>query len=198
MKRKYLSGEEVRSLLLTISRDMVSYRDYCMVSMAFLHGLRVSELTGLKVTDYDLLSKTIHIRRLKGGLSTSHPLLPEESLALERWMVERKTYSGHCSPWLFLSRQGDRLSRQRFYQLLREYGQRARLPLPIHPHMLRHACGFNLAELGNDTRLIQDYLGHRNIRHTVLYTATNAARFNGAWTKGSDGIAISPVAFNEY
>ncbi|WP_273831274.1 tyrosine-type recombinase/integrase, partial [Serratia bockelmannii] len=66
-------------------------------------------------------------------------------------------------PWLFLSQRGTRLSRQRFYQLLRRYGERAGLPLPLHPHMLRHACGYNLAERGNDTRLIQDYLGHRNI-----------------------------------
>ncbi|EMF6668127.1 tyrosine-type DNA invertase [Serratia marcescens] len=194
MRRKYLTGEEVRSLLLTISRERVSYRDYCMVSMAFLHGLRVSELTGLKVTDYDPLSKKIHIRRLKGGLSTSHPLLPEESAALEQWLAERETFPGHLLPWLFLSRQGKRLSRQRFYQLLKEYGQEAQLPLPIYPHMLRHACGYNLAERGNDTRLIQDYLGHRNIRHTVLYTAANAERFNGAWLKGNEGMPVSPLA----
>lgn len=194
MKRNYLTGEEVRSLLLTISREKVSYRDYCMVSMAFLHGLRVSELTGLRVTDYDPLSKKIHIRRLKGGLSTSHPLLPEENTALGNWLVERETRSGYSLPWLFLSLQGKRLSRQRFYQLLKEYGQKAGLPLPVHPHMLRHACGYNLAERGNDTRLIQDYLGHRNIRHTVLYTAANAARFNGAWLKGNEGVPISPLA----
>ncbi|HFD2060066.1 TPA: tyrosine-type DNA invertase [Serratia marcescens] len=194
MKRNYLTGEEVRSLLLTISRERVSYRDYCMVSMAFLHGLRVSELTGLKVTDYDPLSKNIHIRRLKGGLSTSHPLLPEENEALEKWLVERESFPGYSLPWLFLSRQGKRLSRQRFYQLLKLYGQSAQLPLPIHPHMLRHACGYNLAERGNDTRLIQDYLGHRNIRHTVLYTATNAARFKGAWLKENEGLPVSPLS----
>lgn len=193
MKRKYLTGEEVRSLLNVISMKMLSHRDYCMVSMAFLHGLRVSELTGLKVSDYDSLSKRIYIRRLKGGLSTSHPLLPEESTALEHWLVERENLSGHRSPWLFLSRQGDRLSRQRFYQLLKAYGQKAQLPLPIHPHMLRHACGYSLAERGNDTRLIQDYLGHRNIRHTVLYTAANAARFNGIWLKGNESIPVSPL-----
>ncbi|OPJ99672.1 tyrosine-type DNA invertase [Serratia marcescens] len=194
MKRKYLTGEEVRSLLLTISRERVSYRDYCMVSMAFLHGLRVSELTGLKVTDYDPLSKKIRIKRLKGGLSTSHPLLPEEGITLEHWLVERENFPGHALPWLFLSQQGKRLSRQRFYQLLKEYGQKAGLPLPVHPHMLRHACGYNLAERGNDTRLIQDYLGHRNIRHTVLYTAANAARFKGAWLKGNEGVPVSPLA----
>ncbi|MBP1018751.1 tyrosine-type DNA invertase [Serratia fonticola] len=193
MKRKYLTGEEVRSLLRTISKSDDSCRDYCMVSMAFLHGLRVSELTGLKLTDYDPLSKMIRIERLKGGLSTNHPLLLEEDIALGCWLAERETRSGHQSPWLFLSRQGKRLSRQRFYQLLREYGKKANLPLPIHPHMLRHACGYNLAERGNDTRLIQDYLGHRNIRHTVLYTAANAERFNGAWMKGGGVTSVSPL-----
>lgn len=193
MRRKYLTGEEVRSLLLTIFRERVSYRDYCMVSMAFLHGLRVSELTGLKLTDYDPLSNRVHIRRLKGRLSTNHPLLPEEGAALGNWLVERETFPGYSLPWLFLSRQGKRLSRQRFYQLLKQYGQKAHLPLPIYPHMLRHACGYNLAERGNDTRLIQDYLGHRNIRHTVLYTATNAARFKEAWLKGNEGVLVSPL-----
>lgn len=193
MDRKYLTGEEVQSLLRTISREKGSYRDYCMVSMAFIHGLRVSELTGLKVSDYDRISKRMHITRLKGGLSTSHPLLLEEYTAIEYWLTERETLPGSQLPWLFLSRQGRRLSRQRFYQLLREFGKKAKLPLPINPHMLRHACGYNLAERGNDTRLIQDYLGHRNIRHTVLYTASNAARFSGVWMKGADGDSTSPL-----
>ncbi|MFZ5179114.1 tyrosine-type recombinase/integrase, partial [Enterobacter kobei] len=57
----------------------------------------------------------------------------------------------------------------------------AGLSLCSHPHMLRHACGFALADRGVDTRLIQDYLGHRNIRHTVRYTASNAERFEGVW-----------------
>ncbi|HFT7668195.1 TPA: tyrosine-type DNA invertase [Serratia marcescens] len=183
MKRKYLTGEEVNSLLKAMARDRVSIRDYCMITMAFLHGLRVSELTALRLTDYDPLSKKIHIARLKGGMSTSHPLLPEENIMLQAWLAERQQFAGNHQPWLFLSQQGKRLSRQRFYQLLRRYGERANLPLPLHPHMLRHACGYNLAERGNDTRLIQDYLGHRNIRHTVLYTAANAARFNYVWLK---------------
>ena len=181
MKRKYLSGEEVACLLRTVYSEMTSCRDYCMISMAFWHGLRVSELLSLKREDYDPLSQSIHIRRLKGGLCTTHPLNPEETRALQRWLQERRRWPGQDQPWLFLSRQGGKLSRQRFYQMLRTYGQRAQLPLPIHPHMLRHACGYALAERGNDTRLIQDYLGHRNIRHTVLYTASNAARFSSAW-----------------
>jgi type 1 fimbriae regulatory protein FimB len=60
---------------------------------------------------------------------------------------------------------------------IRNYGERAALPLPAHPHMLRHACGFALADQGADTRLIQDYLGHRNIQHTAIYTDSNPAMF---------------------
>lgn len=170
-------------LMKTVATEMHSYRDYCMIGMAFLHGLRVSELLSLKLADYDPLSQQLRIRRLKGGLSTIHPLLPEEAQALQHWLEERMTWRGHTQDWLFLSRQGGKLTRQRFYQLLRRYGQRAGLGLPVHPHMLRHACGYNLAERGNDTRLIQDFLGHRNIRHTVRYTVSNAARFTTAWTR---------------
>ena len=182
MKRKYLTHKEIELVLTTISSEMSSYRDYCMVNMAFIHGLRVSELIYLEVADYDPLSNEIFIKRLKGGLSTNQPLLSHENSALLHWLTERESYPGRDTPWLFLTREGNRMSRQRFYQLLKGYGEKANLPLPIHPHMLRHACGYNLAELGNDTRLIQDYLGHRNIQHTVIYTASNAARFKNAWS----------------
>ncbi|HHA2250326.1 TPA: tyrosine-type recombinase/integrase, partial [Enterobacter ludwigii] len=79
------------------------------------------------------------------------------------------------------SRRGGPLTRQRIYNLIQELGEKAGLSLCSHPHMLRHACGFALADRGIDTRLIQDYLGHRNIRHTVRYTASNAERFEGVW-----------------
>jgi type 1 fimbriae regulatory protein FimB len=63
----------------------------------------------------------------------------------------------------------------------RKFAEKGKLPVPVHPHVLRHACGFALADQGADTRLIQDYLGHRNIQHTVRYTATNPARFEKLW-----------------
>jgi type 1 fimbriae regulatory protein FimB len=144
------------ALLRTISEKKNSRRDWCMVYMAFIHGLRVSELTGLKLADYDRLSQRLHIRRLKGGFSTTHPVLPEEQRELESWLIERARSSGQHLPWLFLSSKGGRLSRQRIYALIKEYGMAAALPVETHPHMLRHACGYGLAELGNDTRLIQD------------------------------------------
>ncbi|EAW1086283.1 DNA recombinase, partial [Salmonella enterica] len=73
--------------------------------------------------------------------------------------------------------------RQQFFYILREAGRLAELTIAPHPHMLRHACGYALADKGIDTRLIQDYLGHRNIQHTVRYTASNAGRFHGIWRK---------------
>ena len=185
-KRKYLTWEEVHHLLHTISQSAVPLRDYCMIYMTFLHGLRVSELTGLTLDDYDPRSQKLYIRRLKGGLITTHPLLPEESHVLSQWLKQRQRLPGSDLPWLFLSRQGGRLSRQRLYALIRQYGINAQLPIGIHPHMLRHACGYALADRGNDTRLIQDYLGYRNIRHTVAYTASNAERFSRAWMTNTE------------
>lgn len=181
MRRKYLTSAEVMHLLDIISSKSTSCRDYCMIRMAFLHGLRVSELTSLTLNDYDPFSRSIYIRRLKGGLSTSHPLLRDEYHSLDLWLKERKNNSGVSSPWIFLTRQGKKMSRQRFYQILKYYGSLSEISVPIHPHMLRHACGYSLAEKGNDTRIIQDYLGHRNIRHTVIYTATNPNRFRRIW-----------------
>lgn len=183
MRRKYLTWGEIKCLLKTASENSSSVRDHCMVSLAFYHGLRVSELISLKIEDYDPISQKIHIHRLKGGLSTSQPLLPEECILIKEWLSERDNLSARNLPWLFLSRQGRPLTRQRFYQVIKKYGEMAGINVKIHPHMLRHACGYNLADRGNDTRLIQDYLGHRNIRHTVIYTATNSARFKNIWGK---------------
>lgn len=86
---------------------------------------------------------------------------------------------------LFISRRGTPLSRQQAYRIIRSAGENAGTVTHTHPHMLRHACGYELAERGTDTRLIQDYLGHRNIRHTVRYTASNAARFAGIWERNN-------------
>jgi type 1 fimbriae regulatory protein FimB len=81
----------------------------------------------------------------------------------------------------FMSEQRQPLHRSTVNLALTKYGELAALPLRAHPHMLRHACGFALADQGADTRLIQDYLGHRYIGHTVKYTATNPARFERLW-----------------
>jgi type 1 fimbriae regulatory protein FimB len=107
-----------------------------------------------------------------GGLSTTHPLRGDEIRAIKAWLVERVRMKAPGRSF-FLSEQRKPLHRSTVNLLLPKYGEKARLPVAVHPHMLRHACGFALADQGADTRLIQDYLGHRNIQHTVRYTDTH-------------------------
>lgn len=148
-----------------------------MLMMCFMHGLRVSELSLLKLHDIELANKVIFISRLKNGFSVQHPLQERELAALETWLKKRPGYLGAESDYLFLSRHGKNLSRQQLYRIFRMAGKAANISVDVHPHMFRHACGYALADKGCDTRLIQDYLGHKNIQNTVIYTASNAARF---------------------
>jgi type 1 fimbriae regulatory protein FimB len=109
---------------------------------------------------------------LMGGLSTTHPLRVDKIRAIKAWLVERARMKAPGRSF-FLSEQRRPLHRSTVNLLLPKYGEKARLPVAVHPHMLRHACGFALADQGADIRLIQDYLGHRNIQHTVRYTDTH-------------------------
>ncbi|EFM2163614.1 TPA: tyrosine-type recombinase/integrase [Escherichia coli] len=182
--RKFLTHHEVSLLLRAVLKGRHPERDACMILLAFIHGLRVSEMLSLRLADLELESRKLCVRRLKNGFSTVHPLLTEEVQCIKNWLKARETIklpAAEERDWLFISRSGRPLTRQRFYNLLAEAGRNAGLAVAVHPHMLRHGCGYALADNGIDTRLIQDYLGHRNIRHTVIYTASNSARFERLW-----------------
>lgn len=144
--------------------------------LAYRHGLRASEATGARRDDVDLEQGTMWVRRLKGGLSTEQPLAVDEIEALGAYLASR----GDRAPWLFLSSQGGRMTRQNLHYLVGQAGARADLG-HIHPHQLRHTCGYILSNQGADTRLVQDWLGHRDIRHTARYTRTAASRFGQLW-----------------
>ena len=185
-RRRYLTGKEVQAMMLAARHGATGERDYCLILLAFRHGMRISELLDLHYRDLDLNEGRINIRRLKNGFSTIHPLRFDEREAVERWSQERADWRGASrTDAVFISRRGTPLSRQQAYRIIRAAGIDAGTVTHTHPHMLRHACGYELAERGADTRLIQDYLGHRNIRHTVRYTASNAARFAGLWERSS-------------
>jgi type 1 fimbriae regulatory protein FimB len=178
--RKHLTGREVERLIEATRGSRNEARDRCLLLLMFRHGLRVSEACGLKLDQVDTESRVLHVSRLKGGLSTTQPLRGDELRAVSAWLKER-TRMKPTGKAFFVSEQRKPLHRSTVNLALQKYSTAASLPLLAHPHMLRHACGFALADQGADTRLIQDYLGHRNIQHTVKYTATNPARFEKLW-----------------
>ena len=179
--RKHLVvSAEMDKLLAATQGTRHAARDRCLLLLMFRHGLRVSEACGLKLSQVDIESRLLHVARLKQGLSTTHPLRLDEIKAIKAWLKARETMDS-ATDAVFISQQRGPLSRKTVWLAIRHYGERAGLSLPAHPHMLRHACGYALADQGADTRLIQDYLGHRNIQHTVRYTATNPARFERLW-----------------
>jgi type 1 fimbriae regulatory protein FimB len=178
--RKHLTAREVEKLLAATKGSRNETRDRCLLLLMFRHGLRVSEACGLKLSQVDTESRVLHITRLKAGLSTSHPLRSDELRAIKTWLAIRAKMKPDTDAF-FISERRRPLSRKTAWVMIRDYGEKADLSVEAHPHMLRHACGFALADQGADTRLIQDYLGHRNIQHTVMYTATNPARFERLW-----------------
>jgi integrase len=179
--KNFLTEAEVAYFLKAARKGRRGVRNYAMLLLAFRHGLRVSELINMRMPDVDLDTGRLFVRRLKGSLSTSQPLEGDEIRALRAWMRQRLNAPCCNSPLVFLSERGP-MTRQAFNYICAEVAKRARLCIKVHPHMLRHSCGFALANKGRDTRLIQDYLGHRNITHTQVYTRTAAIRFEGLWS----------------
>lgn len=179
-QRLHLTQREIDRLLDATKGARHEARDRCLMLLMFRHGLRVSELCAMTLDQLDVDSRVLHVARLKGGLSTAHPLRTDELRVVKKWLAVRARMSG-ADRHVFLSMRRSPLNRRTVWHLVKRYGERADLPLPAHPHMLRHGCGFALADQGADTRLIQDYLGHRSIQNTVRYTAANPLRFERLW-----------------
>lgn len=175
-RRDYLTPDEVKRLLAAAKSGQHGARDHLMLLLMYRHGLRVSELIALQRADINLTSGHLWVRRLKHELSTNQPLAGDELRVLRRYLAGR----ADPLPWLFLSERGQPLTRQAVNYLLTCIAARATLGA-VHPHMLRHSCGHALAHAGRDLRLIQDYLGHRDPRHTARYTRTAAVRFQNIW-----------------
>lgn len=148
-------------------------RDAALILLAFRHGLRVCELCALRWEQVDLKAGLLHVRRRKRGMPSTHPLRGPEIRALRS--LER-LYPDHGG-YVFVSERRGPLTAASVRKIVARAGQLAGLPFPVHPHMLRHATGFYLANRGIDTRAIQLYLGHKNIQHTVRYTELAAGRF---------------------
>jgi type 1 fimbriae regulatory protein FimB/type 1 fimbriae regulatory protein FimE len=177
--REYLTEAEVERLMTGARKNRWGRRDTTMILVAYRHGLRVSELVDLRWDQVDFRTATLHVRRVKQGSPSSHPILGDELRALRRLQREQEPKS----PFVFTSERGSPFTTAGFARMVERAGDEARLGFKSHPHMLRHACGYALANRGHDTRALQAYLGHRNIQHTVRYTELSPTRFKDFWRK---------------
>lgn len=173
--REYLTAPEVK-LLVDAAKNVGRHgaRDALLILMTYRHALWVGEVVDLKWDQLDLDNAKMHVNRLKNGEPSVHFLEGDEIRALRKL---RRSYPE--SAFVFCSERQGPLSLNAVHKLVVRAGKLANLELSVHPHMLRHGKGYQLASKGVDTRAIQAYLGHKNIQHTVLYTKLDPARFKG-------------------
>jgi len=158
-------------------RGRYGQRDATMILLAYRHGLRVSEVVALRWDQVDLKAGLLYVRRLKNGTPSTHPLQGDELRALRQLRRDWPDGGG----FIFVSERGGPVSASGVRKMIARTGEEAGFAFPVHPHQLRHACGFALANAGHDTRALQHWLGHKNIAHTVRYTELSPARFKTFW-----------------
>jgi integrase len=175
--REYLTDAEVERLTNAAKNNRYGHRDATMILVGYRHGFRSSELVDLRWDQIDFDRATLAVRRVKRGSPSTHPIQGDELRALRKLQREQEPKS----PFVFTSERGSPFTPAGFARLVERAGAVAGFEFKAHPHMLRHACGFALANKGHDTRALQAYLGHRNIQHTVRYTELSPDRFKDFW-----------------
>ncbi len=176
-EREYLTSSEIDQVAKAAkSIGRHGHRDYTIIMIAYHHALRVSELVGLKWSQIDLNQGLIHVNRLKNGVASVHPISGNNIRALRKL---KRDYPE--TQYVFITERKGPMVADTVRKLFKRAGEKAKLPFPIHFHMLRHSTGFKLANDKQDTRAIQHYMGHRNIQHTVRYTELASGRFDGFW-----------------
>lgn len=171
---KSLTPSELHKLLKVAAADSV--RNHCMILLGFKHGLRVSEICGLRIADVDLRNWQIKIRRLKGSLETTQPLedLPGQPLLSERrvlkaWLRERESYRDP-SDFVFLSQKGGALNPSGFFRAFQRLAEQAGIPADRrHPHVLKHSLGYALVAANVNLAKVRIALGHKSIASTARY-----------------------------
>jgi integrase len=175
--REYLTAAEVEKLIRAAKDGRYGDRDATLILIAFRHGLRAIEICDLEWSQVEFgRSASLHVRRAKNGKPSVHPLRGDEIRALREL---RRQFPD--SGFVFATERGGPFTTDAVNRLIKRIGERAGLAFPIHVHMLRHACGYALANAGHDTRALQDWLGHRSIQHTVRYTELSPTRFKDFW-----------------
>lgn len=175
----FLSPEETLAVLRKAKERGV--RDWAMILLAYRHGLRASEVCGLRLVDVDLKNGALSIQRLKGSMKTVQPLyahrgqpLLDEMIALRAWLKARPADG---SDFLFTSQKGGRLDRTQFFRVFQAIAEAAGLPTEKrHPHVLKHSLASHLIAGNVNLALVKQALGHRSISSTMVYVGTTDAQ----------------------
>ena len=175
--REHLTDHEVERLIKAAKKGRYGHRDATLILMSYRHGLRVSEAVSLRWDQVGLKQGLLTVSRAKNGQYGVHPLSGRELRALRQ--LKRKADS---NPYLFVSERGAPMTARNVRTLVKNAGDRAGIAFPVHPHQLRHGCGYKLINNGVDVRTVQQYLGHASINSTVIYTKLDSRRFNGLWS----------------
>jgi type 1 fimbriae regulatory protein FimE len=173
--RDWLHEREVEALITAAGRNRYPDRDKALILLCYRHGLRVGELVALEWAHIDFQTGLLVVRRSKQGLDSTQPLTGRELRMLRPLQRKARTR------FVFESERGTPMSVRAAQWIVEQAGHDAALPFPVHIHMLRHSCGYKLANDGQPTRHIQLYLGHKSLNHTARYTALAAEPFRGFW-----------------
>jgi integrase len=175
--REYLLPAEIEKLIKAAKAGRWGHRDATLVLVAYRHGLRAVEACELEWSQVEFgRSAALHVRRAKGGKPAVHPIRGDE---LRMLTALRKLVPD--SGYVFTTERGAPFTPDAINRHMKNIGTRAGLSMPVHFHMLRHSCGYKLANDGVDTRAIQHWLGHVSITHTTRYTQLSPARFRDFW-----------------
>jgi integrase len=169
--RLHLRPDEANRLIAAAGkRGRYPFRDKVLVRMVYRHGLRAAEAISMRWDHVDLDGGTLQVHRAKGGALSTHSIDADELRDL------RKLRKDTNSMFVFTTERGGPLSVDMLQYIVKQAGIDAKLDVPAHPHMLRHAAGYALINGGTDVRLVQDFLGHKSITSTALYTALSPKR----------------------
>ena len=176
-RREYLTEKEIERLQEAArKRSRYGHRDATMILITYRHGLRASELCGLRGIRLTSTAADCTFEELKAGSKTSIHSAARKSEPCGSYIGENME-----SRYVFVTERGGPATTAGFLKTIARTGEAAKLPFPIHPHMLRHSTGYKLANDGHDTRALQHYMGHKNIMHTVRYTEMAPDRFKNFW-----------------
>lgn len=173
----FITEQELEKMLKAASNRRHKERDKAIMMVMYWHGMRVTELVNIKLSHLDLTAARLTAKRIKNSRSTEHPIRGDVMRSIKRW-TNLRGLGG--LPWLFVNERGTQMTRQAIWYIIKTTAEKARIE-GVHPHSFRHGCGYNMANRGTDLRVMQDYLGHKDPKHTVLYTRIAPRQFENLW-----------------